>query len=388
MINAINESLKEIRKIGTPLYIYDGDFVHKRALQMKSALSHFELMYFMKANPNPVITQILSDVCDGVTVASLKELNIAISNGFKKEQITYCGPGKSDMEFDEAMLLGCVDAESERDLCQIEKRYKKSDKTPDITIRVNTKHKPSNAGEIMAGEASVFGIDEEVVSSVASMYNLPYSGIHAHVASQVLDADSLVEHYSETSKLALKLSRELSFDLKLINFGGGIGVPYCDNSKAVDISYFGNASLKATKNVFKSSLATPRLQVEFGRIMVAEAGTYYTEIVDIKTSRGRNFIITDCGINGLSRPAMPWAEQHPCNIVSKEYEAPSDIYTVTGRSCLPTDVLCKQVALPNPKLGDIIAIHNAGAYGYTMSMLMWSSRELPKEVVYWQNEYI
>jgi diaminopimelate decarboxylase len=383
--------LSAIKKFGTPLYLYDGAVAFERSKQLKTAFEGFDILYSLKSNPNPTLARILSQNCDGAEVTSLHELDVALGSGFTREKITYGGPGKSLHEFNTAIEKGidCIDLESEREIKLASDVLSaiKGNK-PCFTLRVNTSHKPSQAGEFMAGESSVFGIDEEEVLAVAKKHNTPLSGIHAHVASQVLNTNSLVRHYRKTSELALKLSTELGFDLQIVNFGGGIGVPYSSEFPPIDIVQLGRMSCDEINQVFKDKKTRPRLQLEIGRYLVAECGTYYTEVVDIKKSRGKNYIITDCGINGFSRPAMKWAEPHRCSIVSRENEEATARYIITGRSCLPADVLSADAKLPNPRIGDIIAVHDAGAYGYIMSLLAWSSRGKPKEIVYWDGEFI
>jgi diaminopimelate decarboxylase len=383
--------LSAINKFGTPLYLYDGAVAFERSKQLKTAFKGFDILYSLKSNPNPTLAGILSQNCDGAEVTSLHELDVALRSGFVREKITYGGPGKSLQEFNNAIEKGidCIDLESEREI-EIASNVLSTIKgnKPCFTLRVNTSHKPSQAGEFMAGESSVFGIDEEDVLTITKKHSTPLSGIHAHVASQVLNTKSLVRHYRKTAELALKLSNELRFDLQIVNFGGGIGVPYSSEFPPIDIAELGELSCEAIEEVFKEVKSRPRLQLEIGRYLVAECGTYYTEIVDIKKSRGKNYIITDCGINGFSRPAMKWAEPHRCSIVSREKETASASYIVTGRSCLPSDILCADAKLPKPKIGDIIAVHDAGAYGYVMSLLAWSSRGKPKEVVYWEGEFL
>ena len=107
----------------------------------------------------------------------------------------------------------------------------------------------------------------------------------------------------------------------------------------------------------------------------------------MKESKGKNYVITNSGINGFARPAMPWANPHRCEIVSKIGKPATGTYTVVGPLCLPSDVLAHEVALPDPKPGDIIAFRDVGAYGYTMSPLLFLSHATPLEVLYLNNDF-
>jgi diaminopimelate decarboxylase len=282
-------------------------------------------------------------------------------------------------------LCGLIDAESVRELQILEDLGRRKECTIPVTIRVNTKHRPSHAGEFMAGDSSVFGIDEETVIedlSSLKLKHVKYMGIHTHIASQVLDYDSLAGHYRRVFDLGKELASALRFDLSVLNLGGGIGIPYAPGETHIELHRLGEETREAIQAAFPEVRRRPRIQVELGRFLTAESGIYLARIVDVKQSRGSNFVMVECGITGLSRPAMPWANQHRCTIVSKENEPGTSEYKVVGRSCLPADVLCESANLPDPQPGECLAIHDVGAYGYTMTMLLWASHTGPREVLF------
>ena len=381
-----------VRRFGTPLYLYDSGLILNRLRIVKEAFPGFDISFSVKSNPNPYILALLSKNGCYADVASPLELKSALENGFTPEVITYGGPGKrsSDLEAAVKAKVGIIDVESRRELQILDELGTEYQKSVSATLRVNTSYRPVEAGEIMTGEPTKFGFDEEILAK--EMTHIPREvvqlrGIHVHVASQVLDSSVLLNHYKRTAELSRALSLELGFDLGIINFGGGIGVPYSTNESPVDLFYIGTETAGFLSTLFSGTHRGPNFQLELGRFLVAESGIFLTKVIEVKQSRGINFVITDSGISGLSRPAMAWAQQHPCTIVSKCDTAATDYYKVVGPSCLAADVLCEKVELPDPQPGDILAIHNAGAYGFTMSLILWASQSIPKEVVFIDGEF-
>lgn len=375
------------KKFGTPLYLYDGEIAANRLRLIREAFPGFEILYSLKANPNPAIAQILSKSGAGADVASPQEIKFAREAGFASSKITFGGPGKLGSELRDAVHdgIGLIDVESKRELEILEEIGEDYPRAIPVTLRINTKYHPPIAGEIMAGVGTQLGIDEETLSETigrSKPNHVTYEGIHVHVASQVLESSSLLDHYKNTAKLSIELASTLNFELKVVNFGGGLGVPYSPKDPSLDLTALGRETQEMLSRLYSGTNAKPKFQLELGRFLVAECGIFLTEIVEVKRSRGSTFVITDTGINGLTRPVMSWAQQHPCTIVSKEGEKPMGSYKVVGRSCLPGDILRESVELPDPQPGDILAIHNAGAYGYTMSMLLWSSHKIPREILF------
>jgi diaminopimelate decarboxylase len=379
-------------RFGTPLYIYSADIIKDRLNRLRDAFNGFDIWFSVKSNPNIGILKLLAKLGVGAGATSLSEIELALSAGFPTGRIAFGGPGKNRPEIELAIRNGItIDIESLRELRLVDDMASHLQEKVPISIRVNVLHRPSQAGEFMAGIPSKFGLDEENVKDVLAhetMRHVEICGIHAHPASQVLDPLFFLDHYTRVARLSKDLAAALGFRLKFINFGGGLGIPYSEVENAIDLRTLGHQTLRALSSEFPSSGGDrPELQVELGRYLVAESGIFLTEIIDLKASRGTNFIITDSGISGLSRPAMPWAQQHPCSIVSKRNLPSAGTYTIVGRTCLPSDVLCEKASLPNPTPGDVLAVHNAGAYGYTMSMLLWSGLTPPVEVLFQDNEF-
>lgn len=376
-----------VGEFGTPLYLYNGEIVAARGSAIRAAFPGFQVFYAMKANPNPNLCSLVAGLGFKVGVSSIGELDSALAAGFASDATAFVGPSKSRAHLADAVDrgLGTTILESVRELHDLELIGAARNTTLNATLRINTRYRPPVAGELMGGTPSQFGIDEDLVATQVSRVPHPHvsiQGIHAFVASQVLDPDFLTNHVRRTANLAIELSRNLDFDLRSINFGGGFGVPYGPSDHPLDLASLGDRIASVLDSAFPETAHRPEFQLEVGRHLVAEAGVFFTEVVDVKQSRGRTFVVTNSGISGFSRPAMPWAQQHPCSILGKFGNRPTGSYTVVGPTCMPSDVLCSDAELPDPTPGDIIVLHNAGAYGYTMSLLLWGSHRMPAEVLY------
>jgi diaminopimelate decarboxylase len=373
-----------VEKYNTPLYVYDGEIIKMKYNLIKNYLPNFDIFYSMKANPNISICSLFKSLGAGVEVASGGELHLALKVGFRPEDIIFVGPGKTNEEIKSAIKANiyAIVAESVNELKRIDDISKKEGKNASVMIRINTKTWRGLAPEIMVGGPSKFGIDEEkVIQLVGSMIlnNLKIIGIHVYTASQVLDLTSILESMKYTLKLAQYYAEKLNFKLNCTDFGGGWGIPYKEDEKELNVKYLADGINNIVQKL-GVDLKNTRLIIELGRYLVAESGIYLTKIIDIKKSRGKKFVITDGGINQQIRPAF-MKLNHPTKIVNKLNQKNTEIVDVVGPLCTPLDVLAKDIALPNPEIGDIIGIFNSGAYGFSMSMLNFHSHPWPAEVL-------
>ncbi|HEC91847.1 MAG TPA: diaminopimelate decarboxylase, partial [Candidatus Atribacteria bacterium] len=337
-----------------------------------------------KANPNLAICKILFSLGAGAEVSSLGELKTALKVGFEPNNILFVGPGKTEEEILYAVNNGiyALVAESVEEIQLIENTAEKLGKQVNVLLRINTIERPKVSPEIMVGGPSKFGFDEESVidqlSSIRMQYVKPI-GIHVYSASQILDSDFICEHLQNVLQLSLRLSGEIGFQLKCTDFGGGFGVPYHPGEKELELQKISDEAKRLLEE-YRPFISNCRLIFEIGRFLVAEAGIFVTRVIRIKESRGKYFIITDGGINHLTRPAF-MGVNHPVRILNKITSENQSEYEICGPSCTPLDVIGTRVRLPMPEEGDIIGIFNVGAYGYTMSMVNFLSFGWPKEIM-------
>jgi diaminopimelate decarboxylase len=235
---------------------------------------------------------------------------------------------------------------------------------------------------MMVGGPGKFGLDEEtVVEEVrgARLKKARVTGIHVYSASQVLDSGFLATHLEYVSELALRLADEIGFDLRCVDFGGGFGVPYREDETELDLEPIADAAGRV-RCALERSRPGCRLIFEVGRFLVAEAGVFVTTALRVKHSRGKHFVITDGGMNHFTRPVLIRIN-HPVRLLNKITSRRDTECSVGGPICTPLDIIGRNVMLPSPERGDIVAVFCAGAYGYTMSMINFMSLGWPAELL-------
>ncbi|HTW92366.1 MAG TPA: diaminopimelate decarboxylase [bacterium] len=386
-------TLEEIAaKYQTPLYLYSATAIRTKLRLLKQSFPAFDICYSLKSNPNPSVCDILRRSGSGAEVSSPKELATALAAGFTPENIVYVAPAKSAADVEQVLRAGvhAIVADSASDLELIEAAARSLAVRPRVLLRINTKESQPEAKEVMVGGPSKFGFDEErVVTDVtgAKLENARIAGIQVYSASQVLDKVWLGTHIEYVFKLARRLSLEIGFKLETVDFGGGFGVPQNEGDTELDLAGLAEA-VSASLAAFRAENPNCRLLFESGRFLVAEAGVFVTRVVRVKESRGRVFAICDGGMNAFSRPVF-MRIRHPARLLNRldEGRGAGDEgrglrrVDVCGPICTPLDCIAKDEHLPMPKPGDLVGLLNAGAYGYTMSLLDFMSRGRPTELV-------
>jgi diaminopimelate decarboxylase len=372
-----------LAKHPTPCYVYSASVIRDKFARLTAQFPGFEVFFSFKANPNLAIGKTALALGANADVSSLGELKAALKAGFKPENILFVGPAKTEEELRYAIANGiyAVVAESPYELELADRIAGRLKRRPNVMLRVNTLEKPT-AAEIMVGGPSKFGMDEETIVDAVRGVALKHSqiiGTHVYSASQVLDSGFISNHITYVGDLSLRLSKALGFELKCIDFGGGFGVPYKDGEDELELGPIA-AAAEATRRKVLAASPGCRLAFEVGRYLVAEAGVFLTRVARIKQSRGKVFVITDAGMNHFTRPIFQRLN-HPVRILDKIAEEPVGVANIGGPICTPLDVSGKEVALPAPALGDVVGFFNAGAYGYTMSMVNFMSLGWPAEVM-------
>jgi diaminopimelate decarboxylase len=178
-----------------------------------------------------------------------------------------------------------------------------------------------------------------------------------------------------------RLALELGFTLRTIDVGGGLGIPYSDEAAALDLRVLGDG-LDELRRAWDVDPITAETEVltEPGRFLVGPAGVYVTRVVDTKRVRGRAIAIVDGGINHLLRPALVGQPQR-IRRPGPDAVAEAEPVTIAGPLCTGLDILARDLPIGMPEVGELLAVLDAGAYGYTESMPLFLSRPLPAEVV-------
>jgi len=353
------------KKYGTPLYIYDFDYIENRYTELKDAFAGKKSMinYAIKANSNLSVISHLAKMGAGADCVSIGEIRRAMDAGVKKYNIIFSGVGKRDDEIREALKrdILLINLESEAEMKRVEMVAKELGKEARISVRVNPNIDPQTHPYISTGlHENKFGVEIDMAKRMYIYANksefLNPIGIHFHIGSQLTNIDPIKESCVIVADLVRSL-KAIKIDIKFFDVGGGIGVVY-DNEKTIPVEKYAEVIFEATKGLDVTLLCEP------GRYMVANAGAFFTKVLYEKNNDGKRFVIVDGAMNDLLRPSL-YNAYHKIEAVLKDGEKTDA--DVVGPVCESGDFLGKNVPLPPLEHDDLIVVHSAGAYGFTMS---------------------
>lgn len=367
--------------VGTPLYIYDAAVIRRQYDAVAGALRRFSVAYSIKANPSLGVCRLLESLGCWAEIASGGEMLVSQAAGFSPAVTMFAGPAKQEWELREACSgrVGILNVESWREL-EFAASWTNQASLPSICVRVNTNEVVASAGERMTGGPSRFGFDEEELPEVLARYasRLRFGGLHVYTGSQILEAREITKSFRRTLNLFMSGRRALGERFSTVVFGGGFGVPNCVNEAPLDLACVAEGLNRAIDESQVESQA--RFIIELGRFLVASAGIFVTRVVDVKESRGAIFVMTDGGINNFLRPAF-MNVAHPLYVLNRLGEPNEVRVNVGGPLCTPLDVFAEDIEMPRPRIGDLVGVFNAGAYGYSMSMHQFLGHRSPAEVL-------
>ena len=366
-----------VEKYGSPLYMYDFDYIENRYKTLKEAFAGKKSLinYAVKANSNLSVIQHLAKLGAGADCVSIGEVYRALDAGVDKYKIIFSGVGKRDDEIEEALNkdILMLNLESEAEMKRVEMVAKKLGKEARISIRVNPNIDPQTHPYISTGlHENKFGVEIDMAKRMYIYANksehLNPVGIHFHIGSQLTNLDPIRESAMIVADLVRSL-KAIKIDLKFFDVGGGLGVVYDDETPIRETDYTA-AIFEATKGLDLTLMCEP------GRYMVANAGAFFTRVLYEKNNDGKRFVIVDGGMNDLIRPSL-YNAYHKIEALGVEGETiPAD---VVGPVCESGDFFGKNVPLPPLKHNDILVVQSAGAYGFTMAS-NYNTRPKPAEV--------
>jgi diaminopimelate decarboxylase len=383
---------------GTPLYIYDADAVNERIRRIRKAFDQrIKVFYAVKANPNLELLRALRDVADGLDISSAGELEQAVLAGFDLQGISFAGPAKTAAELSLAIGkgVGCISVESVRELQQCIELARSAGIRANIALRVNPQLLNRSFGLKMGGKAVQFGIDEEDIDAamaivLANGAQLAFRGVHVYAGSQCFDAAAIVEGVANTFQIVRRIESRFGVTCRTINLGGGFGVSHGENDRELDLATLASALLPVVCE-FDSPAGEREMIFELGRFLTASAGIYITRVISKKYSRGTTFVVVDGGLHHHLIAAGTFGATLRSNYAMRNLSrphAPVISCTIAGSSCNPTDLLGIDVELPQPEIGDLIAVLKSGSYSYTASPLLFLGRRTPVELVRRSNRIV
>lgn len=353
------------QKHGTPLYVYDFDYVERQHSKIKEAFRGRKslICYAIKANPNLSIINHLARLEAGADCVSIGEVKRALLAGVPKYKVIFSGVGKGDDEIREALELDIlfINIESEGELYRVEAIAKEMGKKARISVRVNPNINPKTHPYISTGlSENKFGVD---VDEAKKMYLYAQSsdylepvGIHFHIGSQLTE----LEPIKEASEVVAELTRSLiaaKIELKFFDIGGGLGINY-NGETPIEPYDYAQAIFETMKGLDLTVICEP------GRFIVGNSGYFLVSALYEKYSKKKRFVIVDGAMNDLIRPAL-YGAYHKIEVLGKaEHATKADI---VGPVCESGDFFAKNIDIPKTEHNDILVVHSAGAYGMSMA---------------------
>ncbi len=399
-------------RFGTPLYVYDLDVIERQVAALRACLpARVDLAYAVKANPALAVVAHLGRLGLGADVASGGELATVARAGIAPEHVVMTGPGKRDDELRAAVHAGvrAVTVESPGELGRLEAIAAEAGRRQPVLLRAAVSEEARLERVRLVGDdgAGKFGMDagDLAVSArrAAASPHLDLLGLHAFGASNVLDAAALVAHVAATVRAARRLAQATGTTVRLVDAGGGLGIPYEAHEESLDLVRLG-AGLASIVDAWATDplLADARLLLEPGRFLVGAAGAYMARVVDRKTVDGATVVILDGGVHHVLRPALVGQEHRiralggavATSRAAERYSTAGGAdrsatpaasnrlvpVTVAGPLCSGLDVFSQAAVMVPPDVGELVAILDVGAYGFTESMPLFLSHPIPAEV--------
>lgn len=364
------------RQVGqTPFYAYERRHITERVALLRAVLpAGVQLHYAMKANPMPALVQLMAGLADGIDVASGGELRTALDTGIAPERISFAGPGKRDAELDCAVAAGVLlHLESASQMERVALAGARQGLRPRVALRVNPDFELKYAGMKMGGGARQFGVDQEQVPALLARLcrlDLDFAGFHLFSGSQNLSAAAIGEAQQLSVLLALKLARHAPGPLRVLNIGGGFGVPYFPGEQALDVAAIGER-LDESVALLRREAPAAALVIELGRYLVAEAGIYVCRVIERKLSHGQVFLIVDGGLHHHLAASGNFGQvirkNYPVAIGTRMSQGPRETVSVVGPLCTPLDLLADRVEMARADVGDLVVVFQSGAYGLSAS---------------------
>ena len=388
----ISKNLSELaERFETPLYVYDEEKIRKNYREFYQAFKSqyreygVKILYAYKANSSLAICHILRQEGAGADVISGGELHTALRVGVKPSDIIFTSSAKTPTELKFAVDKGVIiNIDSLDELKTLNKILKEEKKTAKISFRINPSINPKTHPKISTGlKESKFGI--HIANNLAfdayklaTKLSVEIVGVHTHIGSQITETKPFEDSAKKIMDFVLKLKRDLDLELKFIDLGGGLGIPYHGEEiiRPADLS---SAITPIIREGNEKLGYEPELWLEPGRYLVGPAGILLTRVQSVKKTPYKKFVNVDAGFNTLLRPAM-YDAYHRVTVVNKMNQESTETYDIAGNVCESGDILARDRKLPLIEINDLIAFLDVGAYGFSMTS-QYNSRPIPAEIL-------
>jgi len=371
------DTVELAKKYGTPIYVINEQTIRQRFNKLKEVLEKsyqkVRIHYAVKANTNASILKVLLKEGAYLDCVSMGEIYTALQVGFPSTRIIYTGNNYTNEDFEYALAKGVtINLDALSQINRLNKIMKKTQlKCEILSFRVNPEFGSGHHDHcITAGPDIKFGIlESSIIQAYKEALKLGFTrfGIHMHIGSGILEIEPFKIAAEKFLKIAGKIHAELGINFEFMDFGGGIGIPYRPDQAPFDLDNYAPTILGLFKAKLKEyNLGEPFFCTEPGRFLVAESTIILSEVNTLKQTVSKNYVGIDAGFNNLIRP-MIYGSYHEVLVANKMAQTPEQVYDIAGPICETGDVLARDRQLPLIAEGDILAILDAGAYGFTMA---------------------
>lgn len=385
ILHADNVALTDIaEQYGTPTYVYSASHIRGQYEKLRSTMEKVLpagrqplLCYACKANSNLAVLKVLQNMGCGLEIVSEGELLRGLKAGFDPQRIVSTGVGKQKGEIKALLEAGVhqLNVESLPELEMIGTVAAETGKTANIVFRLNPNVHGGGHDKISTGRKhDKFGLGPEKIlegfERAIALDNVNALGLSVHIGSQVFTVESFKAAFEKLPEIVKSL-RDVGHDISRLDIGGGFPIQYRDE-KLLDL----DAYAEWVRDIIVP-LET-EIIMEPGRYMVGNAGVLLTEVLYLKETTERKFLVVDAAMNDLIRPSL-YEAWHGIEPVENR-NAPETVYDVVGPVCESADIFAKDRDLPEMKQGDLAVIKSTGAYGFCMAS-NYNTRPLPAEIL-------
>lgn len=359
-----------IAQYETPFHIYDEKRIRENARRLLAAFAwapEFKEYFAVKATPNPYILKILREEGLGADCSSLAELILAEKARIYEENIMFTSNDTPAEEYQKAKELGAII--NLDDITHIEYLEKHVGIPEMISFRFNPGSLRKGGNAIIGNpEESKYGLTKEQLFAaykIMKAKGVERFGLHTMVISNELDLNYFLETANMMFDLVVEIYQTLGIRIELVNFGGGIGIPYRPEEEEVNLEILGEGIRKSYEERIKANGLDPlKIAMELGRAITGPYGFLVAKVLH-KKEIYKNYVGLDASMANLMRPGI-YGAYHHITVVGKEDWPLDHIYDVTGGLCENNDKFAIDRKLPEIDRGDIIVIHDTGAHGHAM----------------------
>ena len=376
------DTVELAKEYKTPLYVLDEERIREKCRTYINAMKKYfpagsGPIYASKALSFKEIYRIVNDENMSVDVVSGGEIYTAKEAGFPMEKVYFHGNNKTDDEIEYAMEsgVGFLMADCREELAAISRIAGEKGITQKIIMRLTPgidthTYEAVRTGQVDSkfGTAIETGQALELVKYALSLPNLILEGFHCHVGSQVFDGETFCQSADIMIDFIALVKKELGYEVKTLNLGGGFGVRYIDSDPHLDIeNTIREISIHINKKCEALNMPVPKILMEPGRSIVADAGITLYSVGSVKTITGyKSYVAVDGGMTDNPRYAL-YKSLYSALIANKANEKADFKCTIAGKCCESGDLIAEDIKLQKCSKGDILAVLTTGAYNYSMA---------------------